>query len=208
MFILLSIAIVASTLGINELWWRKHKAHEEYPRKIIHMLVGTFVALWPLYLSWNDIRVISVLFLAGVVASRILNVFTSIHAVERFSVGEICFAVVIGIITFLTKSDWLFTAAILQMAIADGLAAIVGTRFGKGNGYKVFGAKKSLAGNLACFISSLGIILIAESIAGVHLVWYSAAITSLAVTIVESVAGFGLDDLLLPVVTVLLLRFG
>ena len=205
MYILLSLAAILFVLVGNELLWRRRNTHKEHSRKTVHILVGSFVAFWPLFMSWTDIRIISVAFLLAVIASKLLNIFASIHEVERFTLGEVSFALAVGGVTFVTKSDWIYAAAILQMGLADGLAAIAGTHFGENNSYKVFGFKKSIAGSLTFLIVSLAVIFISSHIAGNALPWQTGVLAALSATLLEIVAVWGLDNLLLPLVTALIL---
>ena len=104
MYVILSLALIAILLISNELLWRKKSTHKEHQRKIAHILIGTFAAFFPLYMSWTDIRLISLAFLVVVILSKFLNIFSSIHQVERFTLGEICFALAVGGLTFITKN--------------------------------------------------------------------------------------------------------
>jgi phytol kinase len=167
--------------------------------------VGSFVAFWPLYMSWNWIRIISLAFLLTVVISKGLNIFASIHEVERFSVGEICFALAVGGITFLTKTDWIYSVALLQMSVADGLAAIVGVRYGKSTKYKIFGSTKSLVGSATFFGTSLLILFIASLLVKTDLSLILILLTTLVATLVENFAVYGLDNAFIPLVVTLIL---
>ena len=42
-----------------------------------------------------------------------------------------------------THNHLLFAAAMLHLSIADGLAAVIGTKYGKGNTYKVFASARA-----------------------------------------------------------------
>lgn len=205
MYLLLSMAAVGVLLLGNEFWWRHKASHGEHHRKLVHMLVGTFVAFWPFYLSWTDIRIISLAFLLGVALSKGLNIFASIHEVERFSVGEICFALSVGVLTFITHTDWIYAASILLMSLADGAAAIVGLHFGRNNSYKVFGYKKSLAGTGTFFIVSLAILFAAKFMSGSSIALWVIPVASIIATGVENITIYGFDDLFLPVVTAVIL---
>jgi len=205
MYIFLSVAIVGILLVVNELWWKRSKNKSELSRKVIHILVGSFVAFWPLYISWDWIRLISLAFLIGVLLSKSLHIFTSIHEVDRVSHGEIFFAIAVGLVTFVTRSDWLFTIALLQMSLADGLAAIFGIRYGKKNRIKLFGSYKSVVGSSVFLISSLVIIFTIDSVAHLSFPIGIMILTSCAVTIVEIVGAYGTDNVLVPLVTTLLL---
>ncbi len=205
LYVLISLSAIAFILIANESVWRHKSGHKEHYRKAVHMLVGVFVSLWPYYLSWNEIRLISLAFLIVVAVSKILNIFASIHEVERFSVGEISFALAVGLITYATKTDWIYTAALLQMSLADGLAAIIGVHFGRKNSYKVFGAKKSIAGTLAFFIVSIVIFSIINYIASAEVSFWVLLGVSALITMVENTAVYGFDNLLIPLVSALIL---
>lgn len=208
MYILLSLAAIAFLLIANELWARRRGSTSEHSRKAVHILVGSFVAFWPLFMSWTDIRIISLAFLVVVIVSQALNIFTSIHGVERFSLGEICFALAVGLLTFVTQSHYIYAVAILQMALADGLAAIVGLHWGKTNRYKLLGQVKSVAGTLTFLVVSLAIIFIGREIAHVQLDWYLGVVAAIFATVIENLALWGIDNLLLPlVVALVLIRF-
>ena len=204
-YITISLLVIAIVLVINELWWRNKASHAEHHRKFVHITVGTFVAFWPYYLSWTEIRLLSLVLLVAIAASKTLKIFASIHAVDRATVGEICFALAVGGLTFVTRSDWIYTASLLQMSLADGLAAIVGIHFRRNNGYKVLGAQKSVAGTLSFFIISLSILIIARLVSGTVFELWLVLVTSLAATLSESIASYGLDNLLLPMVSAFML---
>lgn len=205
MSIVLSLAAIFFLLVGNELWRKRRASHSEHHRKLIHIGVGTFVAFWPLYMSWNVIRLISIAFLVGVLISRSLKIFASIHEVERFSLGEVCFALAVGTLTFITKADWIYIACLLQMSLADGMAAIVGLHWGKHNSYRVFTAKKSIAGTTAFFVTSLTIFLIAKFASAAVVPIWVLLVASLIATLVENIALYGLDDLFLPVIAAVIL---
>ncbi len=67
------LAVFLVLLG-SELWWRKHITHSEFSRKFVHITVGSFVAFWPFYLSWGQIRLLSLGFLIVVGISKYLHV--------------------------------------------------------------------------------------------------------------------------------------
>lgn len=205
LYILLSLSAIALILVANESVWRRKSGHKEHYRKAVHMLVGVFVSLWPYYLTWNEIRLVSLAFLVVVAVSKLLNIFGSIHEVERFSIGEISFALAVGLITYVTKTNWIYTAALLQMSLADGIAAIVGVHYGHKNSYKVFGANKSIAGTTAFLVTSMAILSIIDYLAGVQASLLVMLGISILTTLVENVAVYGLDNLLVPLVTALIL---
>jgi phytol kinase len=197
--LIITILVVLCLLVASEVWWRAKQPHDEFSRKFIHITVGTFAAFWPYFLPWNQIILLSLAFVAGVLVSQYFGVFKAIHAVERPTWGEIGFALAITVIAILFKDPVIYTVAILHMSLADGIAAIVGTMYGKSNSYKIFGHIKSRAGTLAFLVVSL-VLLIAYATV-VPAPPNPAILVGLAMlaTVIENYAVYGLDNLLVPV---------
>jgi len=200
-----AVAVVFLILVLAEYLSRYKGIHSELTRKLVHVLVGVFVAFWPFFLSWRQIQLLSVLFLAGVLISIKLNVFNSIHAVSRNTVGEILFAMVIGILAFISTNQWVFAAAMLHLSIADGLAAVIGLAYGQHNSYRVLGQTKSIAGSLAFFFASLAIMFWYASFSGSSYGLVSALILPIVATFAEIVSGEGADNLVIPLLVALVL---
>jgi phytol kinase len=84
------------------------------------------------------------------------------------------------------------------MSLADGLAAVIGIRFGRKTLYKLFGAQKSIVGTITFFLVSTVILVIYSHVApGASIAAWIIPI-SLAATIIENIAPKGLDNLLVP----------
>lgn len=201
----LAVLLVFSVLIAAEYASRAKRIHAELTRKFVHMSVGTFVAVWPFFLSWNQIKLLSIAFFIVVCLSIKFNVFRSIHAVERNMIGELFFAMVIGFLALISRNEWVFMAAMLNLSLADGMAAIVGILKGEGNQYKIFGRTKSLAGSGAFFVTSVLI-----SVLYVAFGPASASVTVLLLvpviaTLAENVAVHGTDNLVMPLLLALVL---
>jgi len=189
----------------SEYGWRRHWLANEFGRKFVHITVGSFVAFWPFFMSWNQIRLLSLAFLVVVVLSDRFKLFHAVHSVQRPTFGEICFAAVVGLLTFVTHSKGIYAASLLQMSLADGLAAVLGVRYGRDNKYHVLGHLKSVVGTSTFFIVSLCLLVGygLYSVAGISL---PAAIAgALIATAVENLAPLGLDNLVVPLFIGLLL---
>lgn len=204
MQILVTVAAVFLILVANEWWWRK-RTHGELSRKAVHIIVGSFVAFWPLYLSWFQIELLSLAFVVVTVMSMKLKLFKALHSVQRPTWGEVCFGAAVGIVAFITHSPAIYAMALLHMSLADGLAAIVGVRYGTSNAYMLFGNKKSLVGTLTFMLVSTAIF--------VSFIWqqqvdFQAGFVPLivAATLLENVAIVGLDNLLVPVLIALAVK--
>ena len=205
MALILTIIGVLLVLLIAEHLARHTNLHAELTRKFVHMLVGTFVAFWPFFLSWREIKLLSLAFLIVVIISVKFTIFKSIHTVPRRAFGEISFALVIGILAFISSSAEIFMAAMLCLSIGDALAATIGLLYGERNQYKVFGKTKSVAGTAAFFTTSVLVmtlyVTLTSNSAGIMNLF---AIPVLA-TITENVAVNGSDNLIMPVLIALLL---
>ena len=193
-FGLLGLAtLLVAEFGFKKHWWRGEGA-----RKLVHIVVGCQVAVWPLYLDWNEIRMISIVLAIGFVVSMRLKKFQSIGSVARLSYGEILFTLIIGGLTLVTDSPSIYAAAILHLSLADGMAALMGLRYGRMTGYTVFGARKSLVGTLAFFVVSMTILTAYAVIAPVGLSIPQIVLGSAIAAGLENIGVLGLDNLLVP----------
>jgi phytol kinase len=206
MTLALTVLAVFVLLCTSEIWWRHSRVHGELSRKFVHITVGSFVAVWPFFLTWDQIETLSLAFLVGIILSKSLHIFQAIHSVQRPTWGEIFFAIAVGAVALTTHNKWIYLAALLQMSLADGLAAVVGIRYGQRRRYLVFGHTKSLAGTVTFLVVSLAILMIFNQLSGSYvslpLMLGVAAIASL----IENLGVFGLDNLLVPLVVAVALR--
>ena len=205
MALLLTILAVLVILIGSELWWRRRVTHGEFSRKFVHITVGSFVAFWPLFLTWGEIRALSVAFVVCVGISKYLHVFQAIHSVQRPTWGELCFAAAVGLVTLITNDPAIYTAALLQMSLADGLAAVVGSRFGKRHSYLIFGHSKSVIGTLTFCIVSVAVLLAINSRLDAPLTFAWVVGISALAGLIENFGIRGFDNLLVPVLVALLL---
>lgn len=200
-----AVLVVFVILILAEYSSRYKGVHSELTRKLTHIMVGMFVAFWPFFLSWRQIQILSLAFLIVVLVSVKLDIFRSIHAVKRNMTGEVLFAMVIGILAFITTEPAVFAVAMLYLSLGDGMAAIVGLLWGDSNKYKVLGHTKSVAGSLAFFFTAL-LIMIAYATfgdapySGLTIIWLPVI-----ATITENLAINGSDNLLMPLLVALIL---
>jgi phytol kinase len=199
-----AVALIFLVLCASEFWWRKRKPDSELSRKFIHLSVGSFVAFWPFFLSWTEIRLLSLSFVIVVLISKWLKIFQAIHSVQRPTQGEIYFALVVGLLTFVTHSKGIYAAGLLQMSLADGLAAVVGVRYGKKQRYNVFHHPKSVIGTLTFFVISF-VLLIGYSTLSTAISPGCLIGLSIGATALENLAVGGLDNLLVPFLVALVL---
>lgn len=203
--LILATLVVFVILCTSELGWRYHWFRGEFGRKFVHITVGSFVAFWPFFLSWTEIRLLSVAFLLVVMISARLKIFRAIHSVQRPTFGEVCFAAVVGLLTFITQSKGIYAAALLQMSLADGFAAIVGIRYGRDNKYHILGHTKSVIGTLAFAVTSVAILVGYAMVSVKGLPTSDILVGAAGGAALENIAILGLDNLLVPLYIGLLL---
>jgi phytol kinase len=201
----LTVLIVFALLVICEIWWRKRHSHDEFSRKFIHLTVGSFVAFWPFFLSWHEIYLLSLAFIVVVGLSKRLGVFQAIHSVQRPTLGEFFFAAAVITVGLITHNKWIYAASILQMSLSDGLAAVIGTRFGGAQKYAVLGHTKSVIGSLTFVIVAASILITLNSHLPHHLGPVLIACLSIAGSLLENLSIMGADNLVIPVVFALVL---
>lgn len=200
---------VAAILFASEFLWRTRLFKgAETPRKLVHILVGVFIAFWPLFMSFAWIQVVSAFLFLAVYASKKYHVFRSIHSVRRPTYGELFFPLGVLIAAAFAESGWVYMAAVLHLSLADGLAALVGVNYVKQGGYKVLGQTKTLMGTITFYLTSLFIIsatmLIDPASYGAN-VPYVILLLPIGTTLIENFGVYGTDNLLVPVAVITIL---
>lgn len=195
------LTLLVAEYGYDRKWW-----HGEGARKLVHIVVGIQAAIWPLYLDWFEIRLISIVLTLGFIVCMRLKVFQSLGAIERLSYGEVLFALAIGAVTLVTDSPSIFAAAILHMSVADGMAALIGTKFGKTTRYKVFGHTKSIVGTATFFVTSCAILIVYGLVTGGLAAPFIVGGAVIAATL-ENLGLYGFDNILVPAFIVAFLSF-
>ena len=180
----------------------------EHSRKLIHILTALWMATWRFNLTPLEITYLGLALLIILSSVKQFRWFNSIFDVNRVTYGE--FVYVIGIITtaLIFPSPSVYALAIINLGVADGLAAIVGMRYGRKK-YNVFGSTKSLIGMFTSFTIVLisGIIfwvIAAEYKPELIFVISHIVATAAVVSGLEFVSVKGLDNLTIPLATGLL----
>ena len=191
--------VIALAEGLNRL----QGTDAEFTRKIVHIGSGNVVliAWWLKLPAWV---LIGASFIASLVAliSYFLPILPSINSVGRKSLGTFFYAVSIGVL-----AQWFWSIGqpqylvigILVMAWGDGMAAIIGKRFGQ-HSYTVLGVKKSLEGSLTMMgvsflVSSVILFWVGLPMLTVGIVSLMIAIAAMAL---EAFSKLGIDNLTVP----------
>ncbi|AFY42016.1 diacylglycerol/polyprenol kinase family protein [Nostoc sp. PCC 7107] len=175
----------------------------EIVRKIVHIGTGNVILLaW-----WLDIPAevgVTASILASIVTllSYRLPILPGINSVGRRSLGTFFYAVSFGILVgwfWHLQQPQYAAIGIMVMTWGDGLAALVGQRFGQ-HKYKVFGVNKSWEGSLTMTLASYMVSsLILLGVQGnIWQIWVVSLAVAIASTGLEAISFLGIDNLTVP----------
>lgn len=175
----------------------------EISRKIVHIGVGNVILLaWWLHIpDWVGIAAAIVSSIATLI-SYWYPVLASVSGVGRKSFGTFFYSVSIGLLIAYFWPQGLQAHAVLGILVmtwGDGLAALIGQRFGK-HPYTVWDMTKSWEGTATMAIAST---IVSGSILSLAYgfsasVALTAVIVAAVATGLESFSKFGLDNLSVP----------
>ncbi|OGL25109.1 hypothetical protein A3A68_02265 [Candidatus Saccharibacteria bacterium RIFCSPLOWO2_01_FULL_48_13] len=200
--LLVCVVGVVAVMIATEVIWRRKLLHGEVQRKFAHITGGTFAAFWPWLVSWRTIQLLGVAMLAGALLNRYKKFSHFADGVRRESYGEIFSALAIILCASLTTEPIFYALAILHLALADGLAAIIGTRYGRQLKYFVFGQEKTIIGTMTFWVVSV-IILGTGLLFANQLIDYQVYAALLLVmppflAALENLAVYGSDNIVVP----------
>jgi phytol kinase len=180
----------------------------EITRKVIHIGTGNVILLawWLNIPAWVGITA-SILASTVTLISYKLPILPGINSVGRQSLGTFFYAVSIGLLIawFWPTQPQYAVLGVLVMTWGDGLAAVIGQRFGR-HPYKVWGMQKSWEGSLtmasvSCIVSSLIFLGVQGN---VWQTWVFPVAIALVATGLEAFSMFGIDNLTVPLCSALL----
>ncbi|MEN9217094.1 MAG: SEC59/DGK1/VTE5 family protein [Gloeomargarita sp. HHBFW_bins_162] len=189
------LGLVLTTAGIVH---RTTHADPETIRKIVHIGTGNVILLawWWRVPTWMGV---GAAVLAGIVTliSYWIPLLPGIDSVKRRSLGTFFYAVSIGVLMlwFWPPGQYQYAVlGILIMVWGDGLAAVVGQRWGK-HPYTLAGIRKTWEG-------SLTMAGVAAVVAGLILGWTPLVlVVAVVAAVLEIFSYYGLDNLTVPLVT-------
>jgi phytol kinase len=194
----LSIVLIAA-----ELVARFTPLGGEVSRKVVHIGVGNVILLawWFNIPAWVGITA-AVLSSIATLISYWYTVLASVSGVGRKSFGTFFYCISIGLLIAYFWPQGLQAHAVLGILVmtwGDGLAALIGQRFGK-HAYKVWGMTKSWEGTGTMAIASA---LVSSIILGITYGFTGATVlatvlVALVATGLESFSKFGVDNLSVP----------
>jgi|SRR3989344_7239485 len=199
MKLILVISIFFVLFGLIEILQRWKKIKHELTRKLTHVFSGIIIFFLPNFLTAKEIVLLAAVFAIFLGISKYFGLLSSIHKIDRKTLGEVYFPLGIGISAFffLPSHVLAFQFGILVLTFADSLAGIIGETFGK---HKIafLANKKSLEGTSAFFITTFLIICFFGFLRPPFLV-LPALTATILLTLVEMLLFAGLDNLFLPI---------
>jgi phytol kinase len=214
----LVLGILAALFGVLRAFQRLVAPNPEVVRKLMHVGMGLatlsfpwlFADVWPVVLLGG----VSIGALAAVRLVRRLKsgLGSVLGGVARESFGEFYFVVSVGCLFCLARGQpfgpILYCIPLLILTLADACAALVGVRYGQRH-YATLDGRKSAEGSIAFFLvacSSVHVPLLLGTEVGRAETLLIALALGLFVMMCEAVAWHGLDNVLVPLASYLLLR--
>jgi len=176
-----------------ELTYRKLKNDTEIFRKIAHVLSGTFAIIFSYLLNKQEFIFTTLIFGLFFLYSHKTKLLKSISGVQRTTYGELAYPLALILLAaYFYESKHIFIPGILVLAVSDTVASFIGNEFHK--------KSKSLVGSSGFFLSSLLIFLYFFNPA-------HSILLALILTMVEFISPFGLDNITIPLLYVILIFF-
>lgn len=188
-------------------WLYRRGLPRTYVRDLLHVGAGCWVFGWPGWEGWAVPTLIPALAVGGLLllsgnkgGGRLAGFRQAVSdADERWS-GLVLYALAVAILTpvGILWAPFPAAAALLALALGDGLGGLVGRNFGRRRFQLPGGKPKSLEGAaVVALASGVGIWVAAgyfQSPVSLPTVWWAAAVACLA----EAVAPRATDNLLVP----------
>ncbi len=203
----LHIGFIALGLGaivlLAETLYGRISTDSELARKVVHIGTGNviLVAWWLQIPAWVGISA-SIIASAIALLSYYIPVLPGINSVGRKSFGTFFYGISIGVLIawFWPIQQFQYAAiGVLVMTWGDGLAGLIGQRFGK-HPYHVLGMKKSWEGSVTMAVTSYAVSsLILFGVQGnVWQTWLVPVAIALVATGLEAFSKLGIDNLTVP----------
>jgi len=140
-------------IAAAELWRRIGDPPVEWTRKLVHVGGGLICLVLPLVITSHWVVLTMALGMAALfVATRALGWLPSVHGVQRAGHGTVFYPLVVYLLFVLSHGQpWRYFICILVLAVSDGMAALVGGRYGRIR-YEVEDEWKSLEGSVVFLI--------------------------------------------------------
>jgi phytol kinase len=213
LYIVLVLALLSGLLVLASIGIHRGRLKAETARKIVHAGMGGICLCFPLlFKSPEPVTLLASIAVVSLLVVRHTPLKTSIgsslFSVERISIGDLLFPISVAWLFSLAEGKFtLYTIALLLLTLADTMGALAGSKYGK-KIYHSFACKKSIEGSLAFLATAFVCITIPLYLSTnipLTTVLTLAISVGLFATAVEGASGNGLDNLLIPIGSFLLL---
>ena len=210
---LICIAYVFGIIGGAEGLRRWRGYGSDFTRKVIHIGVG--MMSWALHFLFDT----PWFFVAACIAFMVINLldwrygfFAAMASSDRSNLGTVYFPFAAAIVALLFwEQPPLMVAALMPLTWGDGLAPIVGKKYGRRQ-YSVHTSTRSVEGSMGFFVGcfvftwlALWLINGAGQLTPLAALPLALVIT-VATTFVEAVSIWGLDNLTITAVSIFILK--
>ena len=214
--IIATFIFVFLVIGVAEFLRKRFGLSSDFTRKVIHVGVGNWIFLWPFtFQYWYTICIPPAIFIVLNYVSYRKEVFKAMERKEKAGgLGTVYYAFSLTVLSaafWYVGEAWIAALGMMLMAWADGLADVVGRRYGS-HLYSVFGSIKSIEGSVGFFI--IGILSSTVTILFFTTFWnlvlpQSIFLISVLIsgfgTFIEALSPRGTDNLTVPILSSVLL---
>jgi len=174
------------------------KKHPNFSRKFLHIMVGNILFILPLFQSrWVMALLVAAPF---ILLTFLISPYSPLKIKDRISgsghgLGLVYYAIswtVLALIFF--DQPWIIAVGIAAMSYGDGMASLVGMKYGKIK-YNLSGDTKSLEGSLTMFLVLIGMLWVVLTYYAVPANPLVIVAVALVATIFEGLTPKGLDNI-------------
>jgi phytol kinase len=211
--LIISFAYVFGLIGAAEGLRRWRGYSSGFTRKVIHIGVGMMIWVLPFLFDspWFFVVAAATFMVINFLDWR-YGFFAAMASSDRSNLGTVYFPFAAGVVAVLFwQQPPLMVAALMPLTWGDGMAPVVGKAYGR-HLYKVYSSTRSLEGSLGFFVSSFIFTSLALwGMSGTPDISFAAALlpallVTVTTTLVEAISIWGLDNLTITAVAILILQ--
>jgi len=187
------------------------KNRPDVSRKVLHIMVGNIAFILPIFQTKEIMA-----FAAAapfIILTFLMSPYTPIKKIRGktsaagHGMGLVYYSITWTILAYFFFDQMeIIAIGILAMSYGDGLASLIGIKYGK-NKYNLLGDEKSYVGSIAMFVFTFILMIIALLFYGITINFNMIILLlliSIASSLIEGVTPKGLDNLTVPFVASLL----
>lgn len=207
--LIISFVFVFIIIIIGEILNKFGKSHKEFSRKFVHIGVSNWWIIAMLTIDSIYYAIIPpIIFILLNYMSYKKDYISSIERNNKESLGTVYYPIslLILVLLFWERNIYIGAVGILIMGYGDGLAALIGIKYGL-NEFKVGNNTKSIIGTTTMFmvsfvVTAIGLTIVIGFSRNVLII---SIITAFIATIFELVTPYGLDNITVPLISSLFL---